>query len=168
MTEKTPDEEVTFTPIGIIHSPFSEPHGTPIQPTGGRGVEGTVEIYPEFAAGLKDLDGFSHLILLFHFHLSSSGELQCVPYMDDTRRGVFATRSPRRPNPIGLSVVRLISIEDTILHVRDLDIVDGTPLLDIKPYVPPFDEQEEVRIGWLASRADLVDRTRDDGRFARQ
>ncbi len=168
MAEKKPEDTLVLTPVGIIHTPFTEPRGTPIQSAGGRGVAGTVEVFPEFADGLKDLDGFSHLILLFHFHLSGPGPLKCVPYLDDTLRGVFATRSPRRPNPIGLSIVRLDRVEDNVLYVRDLDIVDGTPLLDIKPYVPPFDEQEEVRIGWLANRADRVDGTRDDGRFARE
>ena len=165
MAEKTPEGALTLTPIGIIHTPFTEPRGTPIQSAAGRDVAGTVEVYPEFADGLKDLDGFSHLILLFHFHLAGAGRLLCIPYLDDTLRGVFATRSPRRPNPIGFSVVRLDRVEGAVLHVRNLDIVDGTPLLDIKPYVPPFDEQEEVCIGWLADRAGDLDRARDDGRF---
>ncbi|MBN1280494.1 MAG: tRNA (N6-threonylcarbamoyladenosine(37)-N6)-methyltransferase TrmO [Candidatus Thermoplasmatota archaeon] len=144
--------EIHYRPIGIIHSPFTEPQGTPIQPASGRGVKGTVELFPAYVGGLLDIEGFSHLILLYHFHRSTSFSLRACPYLDDTPHGVFAIRSPRRPNPIGLSVVRLVSVDDNILHVQDLDIIDGTPLLDIKPFVPAFDAADEIRIGWLEGR----------------
>jgi len=159
---------LTLTPIGIIHTPYTEPQGTPVQPAGGKDIEGRIEVFPAYAEGLTDLDGFSHIIVLFHFDRAAEGPLQCMPYMDDTVRGVFATRSPRRPNPIGFSVVRLDRIEENVLHIRDLDILDGTPLLDIKPWVPPFDDPGEVRLGWLTERAARVEEARDDGRFSRE
>ncbi len=141
--------KIEYEPIGIIHSPFTELKGTPKQPKSAVGVAGTVEIFPQYAAGLKDLDGFSHIVLLFHFHLSAGFELRIVPFRDVVLRGLFATRSPRRPNPIGLSVVRLRSIEGTTLHVENLDMLDGTPLLDIKPYRPEVDPTTRIRTGWL-------------------
>jgi tRNA-Thr(GGU) m(6)t(6)A37 methyltransferase TsaA len=141
--------KIEYRPIGFIHSPFNERRGTPIQPTRGRGVRGTVEIMPEYAGGLADLDGFSHVVLIYHFHRSQGFDLRVTPFLDTEKRGLFATRAPRRPNPIGLSVVRLIGIEDNRLLIEDLDILDGTPLLDIKPYVPEFDRRTEVREGWL-------------------
>ncbi len=156
---------IEYTPIGIIHSPFKEPKGVPIQPSASKEVEGYVEIFPEFVPGLKDLEGFSHIILLYHFHLSKPFSLLVKPYLDDKHHGVFATRAPARPNPIGLSIVQLLSIEENILHIRDVDIVDGTPLLDIKPYVPQFDERENVRIGWLEDNIAKLPKSKDDGRF---
>jgi len=158
--------ELTCRPIGVIHTPYREPRGTPIQPTGALGVEGTVEVFPEYAQGLKDLDGFSHVILLYHFHLSGGYSLTVRPYMDKEVRGVFATRFPGRPNPIGLSVVRLKGVDGRVLRITDVDIVDGTPLLDIKPYVPAFDHREDVSIGWLTERAVKVRTTKSDGRTA--
>ena len=151
----------------MIRTPFKEPRGTPIQPTGAVGVEGALEVFPEHAPGLKDLEGFSHVILLFHFHLSRGHSLTVRPYLDKEVRGVFATRFPGRPNPIGLSVVRLMGIEGHVVRIMDVDIVDGTPLLDIKPYVPAFDHRDDVRIGWLTGRTGNVRRTRSDGRTAR-
>lgn len=145
---------VTFEPIGVIHSAFKELKGMPIQPRFARDFTGTVEVRPEFAEGLADLDGFSHIILIFHLHRSQDYSLKVKPHLDDTPRGVFATRAPRRPNQIGLSVVRLEKVEGTTLYIRDVDIIDGTPLLDIKPYVPAFEEGEEFRIGWLEGKID--------------
>jgi tRNA-Thr(GGU) m(6)t(6)A37 methyltransferase TsaA len=159
--------EIRYNPIGIIHSPFKEPQGTPIQPKGGKGVEGTVEVFPEYAEGLKDLEGFSHIVLVFHFHLSKGYSLQVKPYLDDKEHGVFATRAPKRPNPIGISVVRLVRVEGNLLHIRDLDMIDGTPLLDIKPYVPEMNASEVERIGWLEGKAKRVEDASDDGRFVR-
>ena len=156
--------ELTYRPIGVIRTPFKEPRGTPIQPTGATGVEGKVEVFPEYSSGLRDLEGFSHVILLYHFHLAEGRSLTVRPYMDGDVRGVFATRFPGRPNPIGLSIVRLKGVEGSILRIVDVDIVDGTPLLDIKPYVPAFDRREGVRIGWLKDRVGDVSRTRSDGR----
>jgi tRNA-Thr(GGU) m(6)t(6)A37 methyltransferase TsaA len=158
-------EEFRFKSIGIIHSPFKEPKGTPIQSTAASGIEGTVELYETYAAGLKDLNGFSHLILVYVFHLVRETSLEVIPYMDNEPHGVFATRAPGRPNAIGLSTVKLIRIQGTVLHVRDLDMVDGTPLLDIKPYVPAFDHRNEIRIGWLQKNISKLQGSEDDGRF---
>jgi len=157
--------EICYRPIGTIHSPFAEVKGVPIQPTGAVGIRGVIEVGPEFAEGLKDLEGFSHILLIYHFHLSKGYSPLVTPFLDDTPRGVFATRAPRRPNSIGLSVVRLISIEGCRLTIGDVDIVDGTPLLDIKPYVPQFDAREVDRIGWLEGKTAQVSETKADGRF---
>jgi tRNA-Thr(GGU) m(6)t(6)A37 methyltransferase TsaA len=137
-------------PIGVIHTPFTDLEGMPIQPAGAAGVKGTVEVFEKYRPGLKDLEGFSHIILIYHFHGSSGFELQVVPFLDSEPRGLFATRAPKRPNPIGLSVVQLDKVENGILHIQNVDILDNTPLLDIKPYVPEFDAPKEVRTGWLA------------------
>jgi len=160
-------KEIHYKPIGIVHSPFKEPEGTPIQPAGAAGIGARIELFAEYAKGLKDLNGFSHIILIFHFHLSKKGLLRVKPYMDSKVRGVFATRSPSRPNPIGISVVRLVKIEENILYIQDVDIVDGTPLLDIKPYVPDFEVREPVKVGWLKKRLSRFSTSRDDGRFLR-
>lgn len=160
-------KNIVYKPIGIIHSPFIEPGGTPVQPAGAKGIKGTVEIFPEYEKGLKDIEGFFHIILLYHFHLSKTASLVSKPFMDDTTHGIFAIRGPNRPNPIGISVVRLIQVKDNVLHVRDLDIVDRTPLLDIKPYVPKFDRAEATRIGWLEKNVNKLIETKDDGRFTR-
>ena len=137
----------------------------PIQPAGAVGVKGTVEMFEDFHPGLKDLDGFSHIILLYHFHRSHSFNLQVVPFMDSEPRGLFATRAPMRPNPIGLSVVQLNKIEDGVLHIQNVDILDDTPLLDIKPYVPEFDAPVVVRTGWLEKARKTVLGRRSDDRF---
>jgi len=113
--------EIKYKPIGIIHSPFKEPKGTPIQPAAAKGVNGLVEVFPEYSEGLKDLEGFSHIILIYHFHLSKKSSLKVKPYMDDQIRGVFSTRAPCRPNPIGISVVRLIAIKGNKLYIQDID-----------------------------------------------
>ena len=162
-------KEITFKPIGIIHSPFKEPVGMPIQPAGAKGIKGNIEIFEEFKEGLKDLDGFSHIVLLFHFHLSKNFNLLVYPYMEDKIRGVFATRAPRRPNQIGMSIVRLEKVEDNILHISNVDIIDGTPLLDIKPFVSKFDcfdINENEKVGWLKKRVKRVDEHRSDERFS--
>ncbi len=154
-------------PIGIIHTPFTRRKGMPIQPAGGRDVEGTVEVYEEYRSGLQDLDRFSHIVLIYEFHRSRGFDLQVVPFLDTVVRGLFATRAPRRPNPLGLSVVRLDRIEDGILHIRDLDILDGTPLLDIKPHVPEFDDPAKIRTGWLEEVRKTVETRESDGRFTK-
>ena len=158
----------TVKPIGVIHSPFKEARGVPIQASVARDVEGVVEVYTEYVDGLKDLDGFSHIILVYYFHLVKRYSLLVKPYLDKDLRGLFSTRAPSRPNPIGLSVVRSTEVEDSILRIRDVDIVDGTPLLDIKPYIPEFDTREDVRIGWLEKRIHRLSKTKDDGRFIEQ
>jgi len=158
-------DEIKYKPIGIIHSQFKEPKGTPIQPPATKGVNGTVEVFPEYAEGLKDLEDFSHIILIYHFHLSKKSSLKIKPFMDNQIHGVFSTRAPSRPNPIGISVVRLITIERNILYIRDVDIVDGTLLLDIKPYVPEFDVRAVDKIGWLEKNVNKLSTSKDDGRF---
>lgn len=160
-----PAEEIRYRPIGTVHSPFNDARETPIQPVGAHDVNGSVEVFPEFAEGLKDLEGFSHIVLVYHFHLSRGASLLAVPFMDDEEHGVFAMRGAARPNPIGISVVRLVGIEGNMLHVRDVDIVEGTPLLDIKPYVPEFDIRDAERIGWLEKNVHKLAITKDDGRF---
>jgi tRNA-Thr(GGU) m(6)t(6)A37 methyltransferase TsaA len=158
--------DIVYRPIGVIHSPFDGITNVPIQPAAAEGIRGTVEILAEFAAGLQDLEGFSHAILLYHFHRVTRTRLTVVPFLDREPRGVFATRAPSRPNPIGLSIVRLLGVEGNVLHIEDVDIVDGTPLLDIKPYVPAFDQRGGERTGWLeAARGRVQGKTSDD-RFA--
>ncbi len=157
---------IEFEPIGVIHTPFSKPEGMPIQPAGAVGVKGKVEVFEAYRDGLADLDGFSHVILLYHLHLSEGHKLRVVPFMDTVPRGVFSTRAPRRPNPIGLSVVQLDRIEDGVLYVQNVDMVDGTPLLDIKPYIPEFDHQPDIRTGWLEKARKNLSNRRSDDRFA--
>jgi len=137
----------------------------PIQPSGALSVPGTVEVSAQYRQGLKDLEGFSHIILLYHFHKAPESELIVTPFMDTEPRGVFATRAPTRPNPIGLSAVRLLGIEGRVLDVENVDVLDGTPLLDIKPYVPEFDQYPADRIGWLEHAEDAVKGKRSDARF---
>jgi len=159
--------QMQFKPIGIIQSPFQETKGTPIQPTAARDVAGSIEIYPEYAAGLKDLEGFSHLILIYHLHLAKDAELVVKPFLGNELHGIFATRSPARPNAIGLSVVRLTKVESRTVYIQDVDIVAGTPLLDIKPYVAEFDVRSDVRSGWFEQNLYKLSATRDDGRFSK-
>jgi tRNA (adenine37-N6)-methyltransferase len=158
-------EPVTFRPIGIIRTPFVDAEGMPIQATAAVGVPGRIEIDAEFVEGLADLDGFSHLILVYHLHRMTAPRLTVTPFLDDRPHGIFATRSPARPNPIGLSTVRLVAIEGSTLEVEDVDMVDGTPLLDIKPYVPAFDERDDVRVGWFTERLSGLPGARADDRF---
>jgi tRNA-Thr(GGU) m(6)t(6)A37 methyltransferase TsaA len=156
---------IEMNPIGIIHTPFRQLEGMPIQPAGAVGVKGTVKVFEEFRAGLKDLDGFSHIILIYVFHRSQGFELEVIPFLDTQPRGLFATRAPRRPNPIGLSTVQLDRIENGHLLVQNVDILDGTPLLDIKPYVPEFDGHTEIRTGWLEQARKTVANRKSDDRF---
>ncbi|MEJ2587735.1 MAG: tRNA (N6-threonylcarbamoyladenosine(37)-N6)-methyltransferase TrmO [Deltaproteobacteria bacterium] len=156
---------IEYRPIGIIHSPFESLEGMPIQPAGAQGVEGTVDIFDAFRPGLKDLDGFSHIILLYSFHKSAGYELEVIPFLDTVPRGVFATRAPKRPNPIGVSVVALKRMENGVLHIENVDILDGTPLLDVKPYIPEFDHADHVKTGWLGQSRQDVSRKQSDNRF---
>jgi tRNA (Thr-GGU) A37 N-methylase len=158
-------QEIKYKPIGIIHSPFKEVGGMPIQSSGAAGVKGTVDLFREYLPGLKDIEGFSHITLIYHFHLCKRCDLQVRPFLDDKIHGIFAIRSPARPNPIGISVVHLVEIEDNILQIEDVDMVDGTPLLDIKPYVPDFDCRAAERIGWLSNKSRNTARCKSDNRF---
>ena len=164
MMEKS--KGITYHPIGIIHSPFKVTKGTPIQSIAAKGNCGTIEVFHRYIQGLEDLEGFSHIILVYHFHLSKKPVmLKVKPYMDDQAHGVFSTRAPKRPNPIGISVVKLVKIEKNILFIEDLDIIDGTPLLDIKPFVPEMDHRDTGKIGWLQKNIGKLSASKDDGRF---
>jgi tRNA-Thr(GGU) m(6)t(6)A37 methyltransferase TsaA len=157
--------EIRYQAIGIIRTPFTTVSGMPIQPPGARGVQGTVEVDARYQDGLKDLDGFSHIILLYHLHDSHGYTLLVKPFLDDREHGLFATRAPRRPNPIGLSVVRLVRVTGPTLEVEDVDMLDESPLLDIKPFVPQFDVPPVDRTGWLSADSDRVSGMRSDDRF---
>jgi tRNA-Thr(GGU) m(6)t(6)A37 methyltransferase TsaA len=158
---------VRYNPIGIIHSPIKTPSNAPLQPVCAKHTEGTVKVFQRYASGLKGLNGFSHVILIYHFHLARRTSLTVKPFLDDTEHGIFATRAPVRPNPIGISVVRLRKIRGTTIWVQDLDALDGTPLLDIKPYVPQFDIRRAKRIGWCKSSIHRLNRVVTDERFTR-
>lgn len=155
---------IELKPIGTIHTPFTEPAGTPIQPGMARGAAGRVVVAAEYAAGLSDLEGFSRIWLIYWLHRAPPAKLMLVPFRDTVERGVFATRAPCRPNPIGISAVRLAAVEGCTLEVLDVDMLDGTPLLDIKPYVPRFDAVESSASGWLDQAGS--EREEADDRFS--
>jgi len=157
---------IQYRPIGIIHTPYKTAQGTPIQPPASKGVEADVEVFEKYAEGLTDLGGFSHIYLIYHFHLSRKFSLKVKPFLDDEFHGLFATRAPSRPNAIGLSIVALIGTEKNTLRVKNIDVLDGTPLLDIKPYVPGFDIHKVHKIGWMEKKIKNLDEAEDDGRFA--
>jgi len=164
---KSPDDTIfSFTRIGTIHSPFKEPAGMPIQPAGAAGVHGTVVIDEQFRDGLRDLCGFSRIILIYAFHRSKGYTLEVMPFLDTVPHGIFATRAPRRPNAIGLSIMRLIEVNGCELVIGDVDVLDGTPLLDIKPYVPEFDCFPDEKSGWLAGCGEAVVGAKADRRFS--
>ena len=154
---------LALNPIGVIRSPFREAPGTPIQPTFAEDAEGTVEVFPDYAAGLSDLAGLDRIWLVYWFDRAGPARLRVVPFRDTAERGVFATRAPCRPNPIGLSCVRLLSVAANMLTIACVDILDATPLLDIKPYVPEFDAYPQSRAGWLDKTP--ANRTQADNRF---
>jgi tRNA-Thr(GGU) m(6)t(6)A37 methyltransferase TsaA len=154
-----------FESIGTIHTGYEVAAGTPIQPNAAQESIGTIILHPALTDGLKDLDGFSHIILLYVFDRITHPRLMVKPFMDDQDRGVFATRAPARPNPIGISVIRLLKIDDNLITFSGADMLNNTPLLDIKPYAPPFEPQTVERIGWLEQRAERLQGSSDDGRF---
>ncbi len=156
---------IIYQPIGIIHSPFKTLANIPIQNFGAKGETGTIEIFPEFKAGLKDLEGFSHLILLYHLHEITHFKLIVKPFMDTVEHGIFATRSPVRPNPIGLTVVKLIEINDNLITIENLDMLDQTPLLDIKPCLPMIDDIQNLQLGWLTGKIQNFETMKSDDRF---
>lgn len=160
------ESKIIYKPIGIIHTPFTDVDEMPIQPAGDTSAPGYAEIFPEYVKGLKDLEGFSHVILLYHLHKITAHSLMVTPFLDSQPRGVFSTRAPVRPNPVGLSVVNLTGLHDNELHFADLDILDGTPLLDVKPYIPAFDAPHDVRTGWLENALGDVRSTKSDDRFS--
>lgn len=156
---------IAYRSIGILHSPFTDIAGMPVQPVGALGVEGHVTVHPDFAGGLLDLEGFSHVFLVYHLHRVAGYELVVRPFLDNADHGIFATRSPKRPNPIGLSVLELAGIDGMTVRLRNVDILDGTPVLDIKPYVPHFDVWQAGRVGWFDKRAQKAETYRSDDRF---
>jgi tRNA-Thr(GGU) m(6)t(6)A37 methyltransferase TsaA len=158
-------EKVVYQPIGVLHTPFKKREDVPIQPSGGKELEGVAVLRPELTEALADVDGFSHVYLIYHLHKSRGYASKVVPFLDEVKRGLFATRAPRRPNPIGISVVRVARVEENRLHFRGVDMLDGTPLLDIKPCVREFDSSERMRVGWLEGKSRGARRKRSDGRF---
>lgn len=157
--------EFRYQAIGYLETPFPDPEGAPIQPSGAAGVKGRLRLLPEFAPGLADLAGFSHIIVLYHLHKIRGFELAVTPFLDNATRGLFATRAPRRPNPVGLSVVRLTGVEDNVLLLENVDMLDGSPVIDLKPYVPAFDSWPEAASGWLEGQAGKAESLRADRRF---
>ncbi|MGD8603050.1 MAG: tRNA (N6-threonylcarbamoyladenosine(37)-N6)-methyltransferase TrmO [Anaerolineales bacterium] len=159
-------QSITFTPIGVMHTPFHNREGMPIQPTGRSSAPGRAEIFPPFQAGLADLDGFSHIILIYYLHRVEGWKPRVIPFLDKVERGLFSTRAPTRPNPIGLSIVGLERVESGMLYLTHVDMLNQTPLLDIKPYLPEFDQPHgPIRIGWAAKAAGEVENRQSDDRF---
>lgn len=154
---------INLTPIGVIHTPYKDRKEVPIQGRYAPDVSGEIEVFPDYLNGLKDLEGFSHIILIYYFHRARGEDLTGTPYLDDKEKGIFSIRKPDRPNKLGLTVVRLDRIEGNVLHISGVDMLNGTPLLDIKPYVDDFDIRDEVKMGWLEERLD-----RDDKRNPRK
>lgn len=157
--------EIVYKPIGIIHSPFHSLEEMPIQPTSNASQPGSVEIYPDYIDGLKDLEGFSHIYLLYHFHKVYQSRLLVTPFLDKEPHGIFSTRAPGRPNPIGLSLVEIVRIENNLIQIAQVDVLDGTPVLDLKPYVPEFESVHDVRIGWLEQAKGQIPTRKSDDRF---
>ncbi len=158
--------EFRFKPIGVLKTPYQSKSGVPIQGIFDPESKGTATIFKEYEAGLQDIEGFSHLIVIYVFHRSQGYELVCRPYMEDELHGVFTIRAPRRPNPIGFSVVRLRKREDRVLFLSEMDMLDGTPILDIKPFCPKFDHRQNVRVGWMDNTfRDAGHRKVSDDRF---
>ena len=153
--------------IGTIHTEFKEIEGMPIQPTGAKGVKGTIVIKDKYVDGLKDLDGFSHIHLIYLLHKVERYKLEVKPFMDTKTHGVFATRSPKRPNSIGMSVVKVNKVEGNTVFIENVDILDETPLLDIKPYVPQLYEDtiDELKIGWFETNHQKAKSQKSDDRF---
>lgn len=161
----TPTPPIACTPVGVVRSPFTEVAGMPIQTAAVPQLPAQVEVFEQFASGLRDIEGFEFLILVTHFHRCAAEKLEVTPFLDDRTHGVFATRAPARPNRLGLSIVQLLRVDGRTLHVAGNDMLDGTPVLDIKPYVPRFDVRATDRIGWFADRLDALPTTRADDRM---
>jgi tRNA (adenine37-N6)-methyltransferase len=158
-------KDIIFSPIGIVHSDYTINLGTPIQPDESVKNTGVIEIFNQFSAGLEDIDGFSHIYVLYHFHKNIDFKLSVKPFMDDNYHGVFATRAPKRPNGIGLSLLKISSVIENRICVFGIDILDKTPVLDIKPYIGEFSKMENISMGWLSDKFHGFSKTKDDGRF---
>lgn len=160
------ENTVIYKPIGFIHSSFKNIDGMPVQPSGSANAKGKIVINDEFVPGLFDLEGFSHITLLYHLHKVMDYSLKVIPFIDNKSHGIFATRAPTRPNAIGLSTVRLLKIKNNILYIEDVDMLDGTPLLDIKPFYPKYDNRENVKYGWLEAMENVdINKVKSDNRF---
>jgi tRNA-Thr(GGU) m(6)t(6)A37 methyltransferase TsaA len=158
--------KIIINPIGVIRTPHTNIKNMPIQPIAAEGIKGHIELLPEYVAGLKDLEGFSHITLVYHFHKIVGFRLEVIPFMDDQSHGIFASKAPKRPNAIGISTVKLIAISGNIIHIEQVDMLDKTPLIDIKPFYPRYDNRENVKIGWLEKNKNLpVEKLRADDRF---
>jgi tRNA (adenine37-N6)-methyltransferase len=159
-------EEIIIKPIGMIFTPHSDIKNMPIQPIAAEGVVGCIKMQPEYVAGLKDLEGFSHITLIYHFHKITGYELMVTPFMDNEQHGIFATKAPKRPNTIGISTVKLLGVQGDILKIEQVDMLNETPLIDIKPFYPRYDNRENVSIGWLEKNKDLpLEKLWSDDRF---
>ena len=159
-------KQIIVNPIGIIRTPHSDIKNMPIQPIAAEGIKGYIELLPEYAEGLSDLEGFSHITLLYHFHKIKGYKLKVIPFMDTRERGIFSCKAPKRPNAIGTSTVRLLGIEGNIVHIEQVDMLDGTPLIDIKPFYSKYDNRDNVTMGWLEKNKDIpVETMRADERF---
>ncbi len=157
---------ITLYPIGTIYTPHNDISNMPIQPIAAEGIQGYIELLPEFVAGLKDIEGFSHITLLYYLHKIEGYDLQVIPFMDTEPHGIFATRAPKRPNAIAISTVKLVRVEGTKLIIEQVDMLNGSPLIDIKPFYPRYDNRENVAIGWLEKNKDLpIEKLRSDERF---
>jgi len=156
---------ITYTPIGYFKTPHLDVRGMPIQPPGAKGVAGSILVLPKYLEGLKDLDGFSYVIILYHLHEICGYDLTVTPFLDNAPHGIFATRSPKRPNPIGLSVMELVEVRGAEVVLGNVDVLDGTPVIDIKPYVPDFDQWPATRVGWFEGKSGNAAHHRSDDRF---
>ena len=159
-------KKVTYEPIGIIHSKYKKKEGVPIQGVLSKNSNGEIEIFPRYHDGLKDLEKFSHIILIYHFHLATKYSLLVKPFLEEKEHGIFACRAPKRPNPIGISVVKLEKVIGNVVYISECDIIDGTPLLDIKPYVSKFDIRDDVKDGWLTGKLEDVKEHKADDRYS--
>ena len=157
--------KIYYKPIGIIHTPFKKVKGMPIQSKGAKGIKGTIKLKKKYINGLLDLKKFSHIYLIYHFHKSKGFKLRVIPFLDSEPHGIFATRAPKRPNSIGISVVKLNRIRDNIIDIENVDMLDGTPLLDIKPYISYFDIHDIEKNGWISNNAGYPNETISDDRF---
>jgi len=157
--------KIVLQSIGVIRSSFTNLEDMPIQPASSQASMGTLELLPRYQGGLQDLDGFSHIYVIYYFHRTTNWKERVIPFLDEREHGIFATRAPARPNPIGLSVMEILEIRGSLVRVRNVDVLDGTPLLDIKPYIPQFDRVANARIGWLSETIDRLDHTQSDDRF---
>jgi len=160
------ENTITYKSIGIIYTEFNDIDGMPVQPSGSGNAKGKIILNDEFVPGLFDLEGFSHITLIYHLHKVTSYKLYVVPFIDNKSHGIFATRAPTRPNAIGISTVKLINIEGNTLIIEDVDMLNETPLLDIKPFYPKYDNRKKVKYGWLEAKEHVdINKIKSDNRF---